>query len=75
MEKTVAEQVLDILQSDLRDEQRLPETTSVLGRNLGQQPDETGSQPYQHETDADHERNHEIAVARRNSVNDLRCSL
>ena len=75
MEKAIAEQVLDILQGDLRDEQRLPETTSVLGRNLGQQPDEPGSQPYQHETDADHERNHEIAVARRDSVNDLRRSL
>ena len=75
MEKTVAEQVLDIFKSDIRDEQRLPETTSVLGRNLGQQPDEPGGQPYQHETDADHERNHEVAVTRRDSVNDLRRSL
>ena len=75
MEKTVAEQVPDILEGNLGDEERLPEPASVPGRNLGHKPEESDSQPNQHEADADHEWNHEIAVTGRDSVNDFRRSL
>ncbi len=75
VEQAVAEQVFDVLQRDLRGHQRLPEPAPVISRNLGHKPDQSHGQPDQHEADADHERNHKVAVARRNPVDDLRGGL
>ena len=75
VEKAVAEQILDVLQGYLRINQRLPEESSVLRGDHRQKPEKSHRQPDQHEADADHERNHEVAVARRNPVDDLRSGM
>ncbi len=71
VEKAVAEQIPDVLECCLRSDQRLPEPPPVLRRNLGQKPYQSHGQPDQHETDADHERNHKVVVAGRNPVDDF----